>query len=36
MNRYFDACLDVNKLTEKSLDLGDGLKPIDFKVFVAH
>ncbi|XP_050333096.1 ceramide transfer protein isoform X1 [Bactrocera neohumeralis] len=31
LQRYFDACVDVNKLTGKPLDLGDGLKPIDFK-----
>ncbi|XP_017486282.1 PREDICTED: collagen type IV alpha-3-binding protein-like [Rhagoletis zephyria] len=31
LQRYFDACADINKTTGKSLDLGDGLKPIDFK-----
>lgn len=31
LQRYFDACADINKSTGKPLDLGDGLKPIDFK-----
>ncbi|XP_013110962.2 ceramide transfer protein isoform X1 [Stomoxys calcitrans] len=31
LQRYFDACADINKDMEKPLDLGDGLKPIDFK-----
>ncbi|XP_037933868.1 ceramide transfer protein [Teleopsis dalmanni] len=31
LQRYFDACVDINKDTGKPLDLGDGLNPIDFK-----
>lgn len=31
LQRYFDACAEINKSTGKPLDLGDGLKPIDFK-----
>ncbi|XP_073840208.1 ceramide transfer protein isoform X1 [Musca autumnalis] len=31
LQRYFDACADINKGMDKPLDLGDGLKPIDFK-----
>lgn len=30
--RYFDACAEVNQNDKTPLDLGDGLKPIDFKV----
>ncbi|XP_023301176.2 ceramide transfer protein isoform X1 [Lucilia cuprina] len=31
LQRYFDACAEANKGTDIPLDLGDGLKPIDFK-----
>ncbi|XP_062130167.1 ceramide transfer protein isoform X1 [Drosophila sulfurigaster albostrigata] len=31
LQRYFDACSEVNKTNSQPLDLGDGLKPIDFK-----
>lgn len=30
--RYFDACAELNQKNGGTLDLGDGLKPIDFKV----
>lgn len=32
LQRYFDACSELNKSNAQPLDLGDGLKPIDFKV----
>jgi len=32
LQRYFDACSEVNKNNAQPLDLGDGLKSIDFKV----
>ncbi|XP_068148403.1 ceramide transfer protein [Drosophila tropicalis] len=31
LQRYFDACSELNKSNTQPLDLGDGLKPIDFK-----
>ncbi|EDW17219.1 uncharacterized protein Dmoj_GI16626, isoform A [Drosophila mojavensis] len=31
LQRYFDACSELNKANAQPLDLGDGLKPIDFK-----
>ncbi|EDX09673.1 GD13006 [Drosophila simulans] len=31
LQRYFDACSEVNKNNAQPLDLGDGLKSIDFK-----
>ncbi|EDV95930.1 ceramide transfer protein isoform X1 [Drosophila grimshawi] len=31
LQRYFDACSELNKSNAQPLDLGDGLKPIDFK-----
>ncbi|KAH8302606.1 hypothetical protein KR044_008783 [Drosophila immigrans] len=31
LQRYFDACSELNKSNVQPLDLGDGLKPIDFK-----
>lgn len=31
LQRYFDACSELNKGNSQPLDLGDGLKPIDFK-----
>lgn len=30
--RYFDACAELNQESGSTLELGDGLKPIDFKV----
>lgn len=33
--RYFDACAEINQKDGRvgsKLDLGDGLKPVDFKV----
>lgn len=32
LQRYFDACAELNQKNGGTLDLGDGLKPIDFKV----
>lgn len=29
--RYFDSCADINQKDGTTLDLGDGLRPIDFK-----
>ncbi|KAL7732087.1 hypothetical protein ACLKA6_015848 [Drosophila palustris] len=31
LQRYFDACSELNKNNAQPLDLGDGLKPIDFR-----
>lgn len=31
LQRYFDACAELHKDEGKPFDLGDGLKPIDFK-----
>ncbi|KAG4078758.1 hypothetical protein HA402_015348 [Bradysia odoriphaga] len=31
LQRYFDACAELNQKNGSTLDLGDGLKPIDFK-----
>ncbi|XP_030372401.1 collagen type IV alpha-3-binding protein isoform X2 [Scaptodrosophila lebanonensis] len=31
LQRYFDACSEINKSNSTPLDLGDGLKAIDFK-----
>lgn len=32
--RYFDACGEINQKLGTTLDLGDGLRPIDFKVCI--
>ncbi len=33
LQRYFDACAELNQKDGGTLDLGDGLKAIDFKVY---